>query len=111
MRGRSARVLCPSEHSGRSGDERIGLQRVSVVVKPEDHEVVVLDEPLFRLIDRIRLEIGGLVHVIVESRLVRDDEVPSGRGGARSTSNVAMPVVAMARTSVSGAPVLNVSTV
>ena len=52
-----------------------------VVVKPEDHQVVVLDEALLGLIDRVLLEVCRLIHVVVERRLVCDDEVPAGRRG------------------------------
>ena len=53
-----------------------------VIVKAEDDEVVVLDEALLCLVDRVRLEVGSLIEVVVERGFVRDDEVPSGRRGA-----------------------------
>ena len=49
-----------------------------VIVEPEDHQMIVSDKTLFRLVGRILFEAGGLVGVIVEGRLVSDHEVPAG---------------------------------
>ena len=70
-------VLGPPERAGRPCDERIRPHRMRVIVKPPDDQPAGRNEALLRLIRGVRLEPGEEVLVVVERRLVCDDEVPA----------------------------------
>ena len=84
---------------------------MGVIVEAPDDEVLLANEALLGLIGCVLLERGSLILVVVERRLVGDDEVPPAFAACFSTLNVAIPVVAMPVTWASGLPALNVSTV
>ena len=53
----------------------------TVIVETEHHHIVFGDQLLFGEVDRVLVEVLRLILVIVEGRLVRDDEIPAARGG------------------------------
>ena len=53
-----------------------------MVVEPPDDEVLLANEALLGLVGRVLFEGRGLILVVVEGRLVGDDEVPAGLRGA-----------------------------
>ncbi len=72
----------PSEETKKRDAHAVGPPRVPVVVKAEHHDLMLLDEGHLRFEHRVIGERVGRVLMVVERRLVRDDEVGSGRDGA-----------------------------
>ncbi len=67
----------PAQGRHHSLEDPIGLARraMPVVVKAPDHEVVLLDVGELSLEHRVVAQPGGFVEVVIEGRLVGDDEV------------------------------------
>ena len=94
-----------------AGDGRIRLQGVQQVVEAPDDDALLLDEAAFRLVDRFVRQPVGLVAVIVEDRLVGDDQIRAELAACSITSTVARKVVTIPVSGCAGSPILTVSTV
>src|SRR4051812_48229306 len=62
----------------------VRIAPVPMIVKPPDDHVMLADEGFFFSEYGVMtlFELGGLIHVAVEGRLMRDDQVFARRGGA-----------------------------
>ena len=78
----SVRKRSQAEDLQHAGADAIGAAGVPVVVKAQDRHAVGFEEGPFGGVDGVVRESAGSVLVIVESGLVRDDEVTAGLGGA-----------------------------
>lgn len=74
------KILLPAERGGHASEDAIGLARVPVIVEAPDDEAVLFDEVALGLVN-LAAQTGRVIGVIIEGRLVDDDQIqPSGVG-------------------------------